>query len=104
MRKILLGGGLFAAVALMAAATPAAAFVPGQGATGVAAGALADVVEVKRSKRKARPRGWDRGRKVGSPQEFHTAILGKNGPIELKVFTAEQLKPPESRIIKPSAG
>jgi serine protease Do len=44
------------------------------------------------------------GRKVGSPQEFHTAILGKNGPIELRVFTAEQLKQPEPRIVKPSAG
>jgi serine protease Do len=44
------------------------------------------------------------GHKVGSPQEFHTAILGKNGPIELRVFTAEQLKLPEPRIIKPSAG
>jgi S1-C subfamily serine protease len=44
------------------------------------------------------------GRKVSSPQEFYTAILGKNGPIELKVFAAEQLKPPEPRMIKPSAG
>lgn len=44
------------------------------------------------------------GRKVGSPQEFQTAILGKNGPIELRVFTAEQLKQPEPRIVKSSAG
>jgi serine protease Do len=44
------------------------------------------------------------GRKVGSPQEFYTAILGKNGPIEIKVFTAEQLKPPEPRTLKPSGG
>jgi serine protease Do len=44
------------------------------------------------------------GRKVGSPREFHTAILGKNGPIELRVFTAEQHKQPEPRIVKASAG
>jgi hypothetical protein len=44
------------------------------------------------------------GRKVGSPQEFQTSILGKNGPIELRVFTAEQLKQPEPRIVKSSAG
>jgi hypothetical protein len=44
------------------------------------------------------------GRKVTSPQEFHTAILGKNGPIEIRVFAANQLKQPEPRIIKPGSG
>jgi serine protease Do len=44
------------------------------------------------------------GRKIASPQEFHTAILGKNGPIEIRVFAANQLKQPEPRIIKPASG
>ena len=41
--------------------------------------------------------------KVRSPVEFRTAILGKNGPIELKTFSGEQLKGAQTRVIKPSA-
>jgi serine protease Do len=43
------------------------------------------------------------GQKVASPKEFRRAILGKNGPIELKVFGGDQIKSLETRVIQPSA-
>jgi serine protease Do len=43
------------------------------------------------------------GRRIASPQEFHTAILGKNGPIELNVIAAGQQNQLQRRIIKPTA-
>jgi S1-C subfamily serine protease len=42
-------------------------------------------------------------RRVRSPKEFRTAILGKDGPIELRIFTAGQETAPETRVIKPNA-
>jgi S1-C subfamily serine protease len=43
------------------------------------------------------------GQRVSSPQEFRAAVLGKSGPIELKVF-GDQLATPQPRTIKPTAG
>ena len=43
------------------------------------------------------------GRKVASPREFRTAILGKNGPVALRIFGGDQSKAPETRVIQPSA-
>jgi len=64
MRKLLIVGGLAAGAFLLAPVSGANAFLPGQ--TGVigAAAAVDDVIQVKR-KKKARPPGWSRGRKVG---------------------------------------
>jgi len=42
--------------------------------------------------------------KVRSPKEFRTAILGKDGPIELRVFGGDQHKGPDTRVIKSNAG
>jgi S1-C subfamily serine protease len=43
------------------------------------------------------------GQKITSPSDFRTAVLGKSGPIELKVFGG-QLPAPQRREIKPTAG
>ncbi|MEX2138750.1 MAG: trypsin-like peptidase domain-containing protein [Pirellulales bacterium] len=43
------------------------------------------------------------GQKVTSPREFRTAILGKNGSIELKIFGGDLIKGPETRVIRSSA-
>lgn len=43
------------------------------------------------------------GQSIASPREFRNAILGKNGPIELKIFGGSQTQGTETRIIKPSA-
>jgi serine protease Do len=41
---------------------------------------------------------------VRSPKDFRTAILGKNGPVEVKVFGGDQLRGHETRVVKPTAG
>ena len=64
MRKLLVVGGLAAAAFLFAPHSAANAFLPGQTEIIGAAGAMNDIVQVKRHKH-ARPRGWSRGRKVG---------------------------------------
>ena len=43
------------------------------------------------------------GAKVASPKDYQTAILGKNGRIELKVFDTEQIKTPETRVLLPAS-
>jgi S1-C subfamily serine protease len=42
------------------------------------------------------------GTKVRTPKEFRTAILGKDGPVELTVFSADSTKGAETRVIKPA--
>jgi S1-C subfamily serine protease len=42
------------------------------------------------------------GTKVRTPKEFRTAILGKDGPVELTVFAADSTKGAETRVIKPA--
>ena len=64
MRKLLVVGGFAAAAFLFAPMSGANAFLPGQTEIIGAAGAMNDIVQVKRHK-SVRPRGWSRGRKVG---------------------------------------
>jgi hypothetical protein len=64
MRKLLMVGGIAAAVFAFAPISPANAFLPGQTEIIGAAATMDDVVQVKRRKH-ARPHGWSRGRKVG---------------------------------------
>ena len=64
MRKLFMVGGLAAGAFLCAPMSEANAFLPGQTEIIGAAGAVNDVIQVKRHKH-ARPRGWSRGRKVG---------------------------------------
>src|SRR2546430_2732401 len=64
MRKLLVPGTLAAGALAFAPFSSANAFVPAQAHIAGTAAAMNDVVQVKR-KKTARPRGWDRGRKVG---------------------------------------
>ncbi len=42
------------------------------------------------------------GAKVRTPKEFRTAILGKDGAVELTVFAADSTKGVETRVIQPA--
>lgn len=64
MRKLLLVASLAAGALVIAPIGSASAFVPVQTEIADAAAAMNDVIQVKR-KKSTRPRGWDRGRKVG---------------------------------------
>ena len=64
MRKLLVVGGFAAGAFLFVPVSGANAFLPSQTEIVGAAGAVNDVVQVKRHKH-ARPPGWSRGRKVG---------------------------------------
>jgi len=64
MHKLLVVGTLAAGALAFAPLASASALVPVQKEIAGAAAAMNDVVQVKR-KKSARPRGWDRGRKVG---------------------------------------
>ena len=64
MRKLLLVASLAAGALVIAPVTSASAFVPVQTEIAGATAAMNDIIQVKR-KKTARPRGWDRGRKVG---------------------------------------
>lgn len=64
MRKLLILGTFTVGALVFAPLSSANAFVPVQTQIVGTAATLNDVVQVKR-KKTARPRGWDRGRKVG---------------------------------------
>lgn len=64
MRKLLIVGALVAGALAFVPVSSANAFVPVQAGIADAAAAMSDTIQVKR-KKSARPRGWDRGRKVG---------------------------------------
>jgi S1-C subfamily serine protease len=44
------------------------------------------------------------GKKVTTPKDFRLTILGKDGPVDLKVFGGDQPAGAQTRVIKPDAG
>jgi len=64
MRKLLVLGTLIAGALALVPITSANAFGPVQMGLADAAAAMGDTIQIRR-KKSARPRGWDRGRKVG---------------------------------------
>jgi len=64
MGKLLIAGALAAGVIVFTSVSSASAFVPVQTEIADAVAAMNDIIQVKR-KKTVRPRGWDRGRKVG---------------------------------------
>jgi hypothetical protein len=65
MLKPIVACAAVAGALTLTSVAPAGAFLPLQSGVNAAADAVSDVVEVKRSKFKKRPPGWDRGRKTG---------------------------------------